>query len=491
MAESSIAKKIGSESWLSPAPPVVLWAAVVVVMVGVISMPLATAQFDSFADLKGDYCRVRRPTSCCDGRYDDCSMPIRGTRCYCDQFCNRTSNPDCCPDYWELCLGFRPLDPLLDACFKDGVVIPVGQSYKFNCNECKCQGGQLLCDTDPCMIDEQVIENVNRGQRQYTWRASNYSAFWGRKARDGLLLRTGTHNPEALSMKMYPILLRPELSRIPSRFDVRNKRDWRGRVSEVRDQGWCGASWAFSTLGVTQDRLSIESLGNETVTLAPQHLLSCDRRGQSGCNGGHVDRAWQYLRKFGVVNEECYEYESGRTGKLPRCRIPRNANLFNLRCSANDVVYQRRNLYRTEPAYRISGKEVDIQWEILTNGPVQAMMKVHKDLFMYQSGVYSHTRLTGEETATHSVRIIGWGEDNTVASPPVKYWLVANSWGTDWGERGYFRIARGYNESDIESFIIAVRVRLGEYATGGRRRALRRPGRRNYSNRLRNYRAKN
>ncbi|XP_069184866.1 tubulointerstitial nephritis antigen-like [Procambarus clarkii] len=453
----------------------------IVAVVGVVLVPMVTAQFHSFADLPGDYCRIRRPTSCCDGRYDDCSLPIRGTLCYCDQFCNRTYNPDCCPDYWELCLGIRPSPPPeIFGCYKEGLYIPHGHSIKFNCNECKCQGKNLICEEDKCMIEEQVIQTVNLAQRQYGWRATNHSKFWGRKAREGLVLRTGTHNPEALSLKMYPILLRPDVSRIPRQFDARNKREWQGRVSGVSDQGWCGASWAFSTLGVTQDRLSIESLGNETVRLAPQHLLSCDRRGQSGCQGGHVDRAWQYLRRFGVVNEECYAYESGTTGQLPTCRVPPNANLFSLRCSNNEVVYQRRDLYKTEPAYRISGKETDIQWEILTNGPVQAIMRVQKDLFMYQSGVYSSTGLAGQETATHSVRIIGWGEDNFLGSFPVKYWLVANSWGTDWGERGFFRIVRGYNESDIETFVIAVRARLGSYARGGRTQDLRRPGGRSY-----------
>nr|XP_053656708.1 uncharacterized protein LOC128705576 [Cherax quadricarinatus] len=104
------------------------------------------------------------------------------------------------------------------------------------------------------MIEEDVIERVNLHQRQYGWRATNYSKFWGRKAREGLVLRTGTLNPEALSMRMHPIHLRPDVSHIPRYFDARNKREWQGRVSGVSDQGWCGASWAFSTLGVTQDR---------------------------------------------------------------------------------------------------------------------------------------------------------------------------------------------------------------------------------------------
>lgn len=425
-----------------------------------------------FSDLPGDYCRYRRPSECCDGRYDECSVPIRGTLCYCDQFCDRNENPDCCPDFWNVCKGIAPPTPApVRTCYKDGIYLGVGQSFKFNCNTCECIAGQLRCEDDPCMVDKQIIDEVNLAPRQFGWRATNYSEYWGHKAEEGLVLKTGTLNPEALSLKMYPILLQPDLSLIPREFDARSKREWQGRVSDVSDQGWCGASWAFSTLSVAQDRLSIESYGNETVRLSPQNLLSCDRRGQKGCKGGHVDRAWQYLRRIGVVNEECYEYESGSTGKVPECRIPRRASLFNLRCAAREVVYQRRNLYKTEPAYRISGKEEDIQWEILKNGPVQAMMKVHRDLFMYRSGVYSNSGLAGDQTGSHSVRILGWGEDTNQGVRPVKYWLVANSWGKQWGENGLFRVKRGTNESDIEHFIIAVRARLGNY---GRGRAARR-----------------
>lgn len=61
-----------------------------------------------------------------------------------------------------------------------------------------CYGGDLRCETDRCMIDETVVENINLAQRQYGWTAANYSQFWGRKARDGLLYKTGTLNPEAL-----------------------------------------------------------------------------------------------------------------------------------------------------------------------------------------------------------------------------------------------------------------------------------------------------
>ena len=53
---------------------------------------------------------------------------------------------------------------------------------------------------------------------------------------------------------MQPILLRPERQRIPMEFDARHKPEWSGLISGVRDQGWCGTSWAFSSLDVAQDR---------------------------------------------------------------------------------------------------------------------------------------------------------------------------------------------------------------------------------------------
>ncbi|KAE9412818.1 hypothetical protein Angca_005463, partial [Angiostrongylus cantonensis] len=56
----------------------------------------------------------------------------------------------------------------------------------------------------------------------------------------------------------------------------------------------------------------------------------------------------------------------------------------------------------------------------------------------------------GEEVAGYAVRILGWGEEGR-----VPYWLVANSWSTDWGEDGYFRIVRGTNECGIEENVVA------------------------------------
>ena len=92
----------------------------------------------------------------------------------------------------------------------------------------------------------------------------------------------------------------------------------------------------------------------------------------------------------------------------------------------------------------------DIMYEILTQGPVQAVMRVHTDLFMYGSGVYRVTDLARDRLAGHqAVKIVGWGVEGA-----TRYWTVANTWGQDWGEGGYFRIVRGSNECGVEENVV-------------------------------------
>ena len=90
--------------------------------------------------------------------------------------------------------------------------------------------------------------------------------------------------------------------------------------------------------------------------------------------------------------------------------------------------------------------------EVMHQGPVQAIMEVYTDFFMYGSGIYQKINLASNTLAGyHAVRIVGWGEEGG-----VKFWKVANSWGTEWGEEGFFRISKGDNECLVEEFVMAV-----------------------------------
>ena len=72
----------------------------------------------------------------------------------------------------------------------------------------------------------------------------------------------------------------------------------------------------------------------------------------------------------------------------------------------------------------------------MNNGPVNGAFSVYQDFYNYKSGIYSY--VSGTYVGGHAVRMIGWGQTNG-----VNYWLVANSWGTWWGNKGYFMIQMG------------------------------------------------
>ncbi len=71
--------------------------------------------------------------------------------------------------------------------------------------------------------------------------------------------------------------------------------------------------------------------------------------------------------------------------------------------------------------------------EIYNHGSVEAGFMVYKDFLHYRSGVYQH--VSGDQLGGHAVRLVGWGEENG-----VPYWLAANSWNTDWGDNGFFKV---------------------------------------------------
>ncbi|CAG9855972.1 unnamed protein product [Phyllotreta striolata] len=414
------------------------------------------ARNDDFADLRGPYCEN---VGCCTDRVDSCSVPILGTLCYCDEFCNVTRVDDCCPDYWSHCRGvtYPPPPPPTEApepaigCRYGNRALRWKQEVRDNCNKCVCEQMpnkelELLCETNVCLVDQSIIEGVNRDTDRVGWTATNYSQFWGRTLDDGVKLRLGTLPPQRFVMNMNPVKRIYDPYALPAHFDSRIR--WGEYITGIQDQGWCGSSWAISTAAVASDRYGIVSNGREAVQLSAQHLVSCDTQGQQSCSGGHLDRAWSFTKFYGLVDEECFPYVASNTA----CPFKKRGSLQQAGCRPK--FSDRVARYTVGPAYRL-GNETDIMYEITRSGPVQATMKVYHDFFTYNGGIYKHSTMgINHKQGYHSVRIIGWGEDRTNRGM-VKYWLVANSWGSNWGEDGYFRIERGTNECEIETFVIA------------------------------------
>ncbi|KIH48661.1 papain family cysteine protease [Ancylostoma duodenale] len=117
-----------------------------------------------------------------------------------------------------------------------------------------------------------------------------------------------------------------------------------------------------------------------------------------------------------------------------------------------DKEYEEDKIYGTR-AYQLPNNERSIRKEIMTNGPVVASFRVYSDFNLYKGGIYIHTG--GYERGGHAVKVIGWGTENG-----TDYWLIANSWNSDWGENGgYFRILRGSNHCQIEQKVVAGMIR--------------------------------
>ncbi|XP_059090669.1 uncharacterized peptidase C1-like protein F26E4.3 isoform X2 [Tigriopus californicus] len=467
---------------------------------------------NSYWDIPGDYCSARYPSGqCCNGRQDPCSVPILGTLCYCDTFCNRTENSDCCPDYFTHCEGLSDYQYALakpeevikledlecpqgsalttdgssPKCFSNGRLVSTRDKVEDNCNICKCQVSpsnsncmELICETKLCALDQRTMDELDYGfaSNQYSWKpTTNYSNFWGLTLEDAISKRLGTVRPEAPVNDMSAIEFVYRSEDLPKSFDARDK--WRGKITPVLDQGECGASWAFSTISMASDRFAIE--GQTEEALSPQSLISCNTQGQNGCRGGSVDRAWNFLRRYGTVPEECYPFDDfrgyGSGDEASSCRIPRGHKSRPLQAFENcKGLDKRRGLFRTQPAYKVGRRntrehprrtEEDIMFEIMTHGPVQALMEVPSDFFMYQSGIYQRTNLASQSlTGFHSVKLIGWGEERG-----IPYWICMNSWGEDWGESGLVRIRRGVNEVNIEDFVVGVWVQTERRVRGQQR----------------------
>lgn len=209
------------------------------------------------------------------------------------------------------------------------------------------------------------------------------------------------------------------------------------------------------------DRTCIHSNGSVHVRLSSEHLVSCCHTCGFGCNGGFPGSAWSYWVRKGIVSGGPYGSELGcQPYQIQPCE--HHVNGTRMPCSEGGGTPKCQNKC-TNPKYTVDFKadkhfgkssysikrdSSQIQTEIFKNGPVEGAFTVYEDFVNYKSGVYQH--VAGKALGGHAIRILGWGVDNG-----TKYWLVANSWNSDWGDNGFFKILRGEDHLGIESGISA------------------------------------
>ncbi|KHJ88690.1 papain family cysteine protease [Oesophagostomum dentatum] len=164
------------------------------------------------------------------------------------------------------------------------------------------------------------------------------------------------------------------------------------------------------------------------------------------CSGGPYNPSAKHVCKPYPFRPCGYHYEQPYLGDCPTDGYEKPE--CKEECQPGFSRKYNQNRIYVKKHYKVRKSVKDIQKEILVFGPVQAAITVYEDFYHYRKGIYWH--FGGSEKGRHAVKIIGWGEDGG-----VPYWLAANSWSADYGEDGYFRILRGYDECGIESNIIA------------------------------------
>jgi C1A family cysteine protease len=142
---------------------------------------------------------------------------------------------------------------------------------------------------------------------------------------------------------------------LPANFDARTQ--WSTCVHAIRDQASCGSCWAFGASEALSDRFCIASGGKTNVVLSPEDMVACDTA-ELACDGGYLNKAWNYLTNTGIVSDACFPYTSDK-GKVPSCpkSCTGTGSWTKYKCKANSVVTAR-----TAAA---------IQQEIYTNGPME------------------------------------------------------------------------------------------------------------------------
>jgi len=213
--------------------------------------------------------------------------------------------------------------------------------------------------------------------------------------------------------------------------------DWstQGITTPVKNQGQCGSCWAFSATETIESQMA--ACGKGLPVLAPEQIVDCDTAGQDqGCNGGFPSGAYTYVQSAGGMDtESSYPYTAGESGEGGSCQ-------FNAANVAAQIT-----------GYNSVSGESGLYTQISTNVPQGGPASICVDASSWQSYTGGVLTTCGNNV-DHCVQLTGYANYNQNNA----YWIVRNSWGSDWGQSGFIWVAIGQDLCSIGDYATVVTV---------------------------------
>lgn len=195
-------------------------------------------------------------------------------------------------------------------------------------------------------------------------------------------------------------------------------------LSPAKNQGSCGCCWTFATCSSVESKWIIDALG--TFNLSENNIKECHNFDYLSCSGGNIDMSTAYLsRRSGPISETDDPYSTA-DGSCISGLTP-VAYVADARFVPNDIN--------------------TIKQAILDYGGLYTNM-YYDDLY-YNSSDKTYF-YSGSSGTNHAITLAGW-DDNKSTAGGTGAWIIKNSWGTSWGENGFFFIS--YNDTKINTSV--------------------------------------
>jgi len=200
--------------------------------------------------------------------------------------------------------------------------------------------------------------------------------------------------------------------------------DWRqkGYVNAVKDQGQDGTCYTFATTAALEGQYMKKT--GQLISLSEQQIADCSQAyGNMAGNGGAPQYAFDYVKDHGIAYENDYPY----IAKDEQCK---KVSVSPVKVSGYTEIAQN--------------DEASLTNAVASVGPIPVAIDASLHSFQfYSSGVYSDSKCSSTRL-DHAVTVVGYGTDK----PPnwlwkdKNYFIIRNSWGASWGEKGYMRMMR-------------------------------------------------